>query len=117
MNARATIAAIRAPLIVSGPGVKHAGAINPSALHVMDILPPVSGVGRRRTSVEEERRRGRATAGEVYVSVNLRPGKRDPHGFGLTRLGAVRQPSDPERRLEAPVLVEWGRGRRRLGAI
>jgi arylsulfatase len=30
---------IRAPLIVSGPGVKLAGNINPSVLHVMDILP------------------------------------------------------------------------------
>ncbi len=30
---------IRAPLIVSGPGVKHAGAINHSVLHVMDLLP------------------------------------------------------------------------------
>lgn len=30
---------IRAPLIVSGPGVKHAGAINRSLLHVMDIVP------------------------------------------------------------------------------
>jgi arylsulfatase A-like enzyme len=30
---------IRAPLIVSGPGVKHAGAINHSLLHVMDIVP------------------------------------------------------------------------------
>ncbi len=30
---------IRAPLIVSGPGVKHAGAINHSILHVMDIMP------------------------------------------------------------------------------
>jgi arylsulfatase A-like enzyme len=30
---------IRAPLIVSGPGVKHAGDISPSVLHVMDILP------------------------------------------------------------------------------
>ena len=28
---------IRAPLIVSGPGVKHAGTINHSALHIMDI--------------------------------------------------------------------------------
>ena len=30
---------IRAPLIVSGPGVQHAGTINHSVLHVMDILP------------------------------------------------------------------------------
>lgn len=30
---------IRAPLIVSGPGVSHAGALNHSLLHVMDILP------------------------------------------------------------------------------
>jgi arylsulfatase A-like enzyme len=30
---------IRAPLIVSGPGVKHEGAINHSVLHVMDIMP------------------------------------------------------------------------------
>jgi arylsulfatase len=30
---------IRAPLIVSGPGVNHAGVINTSALHVMDIAP------------------------------------------------------------------------------
>jgi hypothetical protein len=30
---------IRAPLIVSGPGVKHEGAINDSVLHVMDIVP------------------------------------------------------------------------------
>lgn len=30
---------IRAPLIVSGPGVEHAGDINHSVLHVMDILP------------------------------------------------------------------------------
>lgn len=30
---------IRAPLIVSGPGVKHAGAINHSVLHIMDIMP------------------------------------------------------------------------------
>ena len=30
---------IRAPLIVSGPGVTHAGDINHSLLHVMDILP------------------------------------------------------------------------------
>lgn len=30
---------IRAPLIVSGPGVKHSGAINHSVLHVMDIMP------------------------------------------------------------------------------
>ncbi len=30
---------IRTPLIVSGPGVKHEGAINASLLHVMDIMP------------------------------------------------------------------------------
>ncbi len=30
---------IRAPLIVSGPGVKHKGAVNHSVLHVMDIMP------------------------------------------------------------------------------
>ncbi len=30
---------IRVPLIVSGPGVKHQGAINHSMLHVMDLLP------------------------------------------------------------------------------
>jgi arylsulfatase len=30
---------IRAPLIVSGPGVKHEGAITHSVLHVMDITP------------------------------------------------------------------------------
>lgn len=30
---------IRAPLIVSGPGVNHAGSINTSALHIMDIAP------------------------------------------------------------------------------
>ncbi|MFO0800489.1 MAG: arylsulfatase [Gemmataceae bacterium] len=30
---------IRAPLIVSGPGIKHAGSINHSVLHVMDITP------------------------------------------------------------------------------
>ncbi len=30
---------IRAPLIVSGPGVKHAGNISPAVLHVMDLLP------------------------------------------------------------------------------
>jgi arylsulfatase len=30
---------IRAPLIVSGPGVEHAGAIDASVLHVMDVLP------------------------------------------------------------------------------
>lgn len=30
---------IRAPLIVSGPGVNHAGTINTSALHIMDIAP------------------------------------------------------------------------------
>jgi arylsulfatase A-like enzyme len=30
---------IRTPLIVSGPGVKHEGAINAALLHVMDITP------------------------------------------------------------------------------
>ena len=30
---------IRAPLVVSGPGIKHAGAINHSVLHVMDLMP------------------------------------------------------------------------------
>jgi len=30
---------IRAPLIVSGPGVKHEGAVNHSVLHVMDLVP------------------------------------------------------------------------------
>jgi arylsulfatase A-like enzyme len=30
---------IRAPLIVSGPGVRHAGTINRSVLHVMDLTP------------------------------------------------------------------------------
>ena len=30
---------IRAPLIVAGPGVNHAGAINDSPLHIMDIAP------------------------------------------------------------------------------
>jgi len=30
---------IRAPLIVSGPGVQHRGAIDHSVLHVMDIVP------------------------------------------------------------------------------
>jgi arylsulfatase A-like enzyme len=30
---------IRAPLIVSGPGVKHEGTINHSVLHVMDLTP------------------------------------------------------------------------------
>ena len=30
---------IRAPLIVSGPGVKHQGKLNRSVMHVMDIVP------------------------------------------------------------------------------
>ena len=30
---------IRSPLIIAGPGVKHAGEISPSFLHVMDIAP------------------------------------------------------------------------------
>ena len=30
---------IRAPLIVSGPGVEHQGTLNHSLLHVMDLLP------------------------------------------------------------------------------
>lgn len=30
---------IRAPLIVTGPGVEHTGTINDSVLHVMDLLP------------------------------------------------------------------------------
>ena len=30
---------IRAPLIVSGPGVKHQGELNRSVMHVMDIVP------------------------------------------------------------------------------
>ncbi len=30
---------IRAPLIVSGPGVKHLGKLNRSVMHVMDIVP------------------------------------------------------------------------------
>jgi len=30
---------IRSPLIIAGPGVKHAGHINASLLHVMDIAP------------------------------------------------------------------------------
>jgi arylsulfatase len=30
---------IRSPLIIAGPGVKHAGDINTSFLHVMDIAP------------------------------------------------------------------------------
>lgn len=30
---------IRAPLIVSGPGVHHAGTINDSSVHIMDIAP------------------------------------------------------------------------------
>ena len=30
---------IRAPFIVSGPGVKHSGGLNDSVLHVMDITP------------------------------------------------------------------------------
>jgi len=30
---------IRAPLIVSGPGVNHTGSINHSVLHVMDLMP------------------------------------------------------------------------------
>jgi len=30
---------IRAPLIVSGPGVKHQGTLNHSLLHVMDLMP------------------------------------------------------------------------------
>jgi arylsulfatase A-like enzyme len=30
---------IRAPLIVSGPGVEHAGSVNDSPLHIMDIAP------------------------------------------------------------------------------
>lgn len=30
---------IRSPLIVSGPGVHHAGSINDSPLHIMDIAP------------------------------------------------------------------------------
>jgi arylsulfatase A-like enzyme len=30
---------IRAPLIVSGPGVQHTGTVNHSLLHVMDIMP------------------------------------------------------------------------------
>ncbi len=30
---------IRAPLLVAGPGVEHAGTINHSLLHVMDVVP------------------------------------------------------------------------------
>jgi len=30
---------IRAPLIVSGPGVRHEGGLNHSVLHVMDMTP------------------------------------------------------------------------------
>lgn len=37
---------IRAPLIVSGPGVNHAGAINDSSLHITDIVPTLLDMAR-----------------------------------------------------------------------
>jgi arylsulfatase len=38
-KANTTEGGIRAPLIVSGPGVNHTGTINSSSLHIMDIAP------------------------------------------------------------------------------
>jgi arylsulfatase len=71
---------IRAPLIVSGPGVEHAGDINHSVLHVMDILPTFLGIGGNRTSVKRSRQHGRATAGEVDVAAARRPTAGDADG-------------------------------------
>jgi len=46
---------IRAPLIVSGPGVKHQGALNHSVLHVMDMTPTFLELARVEHPANKER--------------------------------------------------------------
>jgi len=46
---------IRAPLIVSGPGVKHAGTINHSALHITDITPTLLELAGVQHPAQQER--------------------------------------------------------------
>jgi arylsulfatase len=48
---------IRAPLIVSGPGVKHEGAITDAVLHVMDVTPTFL----ESAGVEHPATKGRST--------------------------------------------------------
>lgn len=49
---------IRAPLIVSGPGVAHQGALNHSVLHIMDLTPTFL----ESAGVEHPARRGAAVS-------------------------------------------------------
>jgi arylsulfatase len=67
---------IRAPLIVSGPGIHHVGAINDSPLHIMDIAPTLLELA----SVEHP---GNAMDGKVAP----------PQGRSLWRMLANRESS------------------------
>ena len=86
---------IRAPLIVSGPGVKHAGAINHSALHIMDITATLLELAGVEHPAKKQGSELAPPQGKSMWPLLAGRETGDPHGSGLARLGIVRQPGHP----------------------
>lgn len=87
---------IRAPLIVSGPGVSHAGAINSSSLHIMDIAPTLlklAGVEARTDGKggEVAQLQGRSLEKVLAGRENSVRGESDWNGWELFGNRAIRQ--------------------------
>jgi arylsulfatase len=88
---------IRAPLIISGPGVRGAGTINKEAvLHVMDIAPTMLELAGIRHPDSYEGRQVLPMAGESWVSMMAGQsesprGPQDWLGFEFLGQRAIRQ--------------------------
>jgi arylsulfatase len=87
---------IRSPLIIAGPGVKHAGDINPAFLHVMDIAPTLyQFAGAEHPSKKPGSRiaplQGKSLVPLLAGSAKAPRGERDWVGWEIFGNRAVRQ--------------------------
>jgi arylsulfatase len=87
---------IRAPLIVSGPGVRHSGGLNHSLLHVMDLVPTfLDAAGIPHPSGKPDRKaeapQGRSMAPLLEGRAPSIRGKADWLGWELFGNRAIRQ--------------------------
>jgi arylsulfatase A-like enzyme len=87
---------IRSPLIIAGPGVKHAGGINDSFLHVMDIAPTLYDMaGAEHPSKKPGSRiaplQGKSLVALLAGSANSTRGEGDWVGWELFGNRAIRQ--------------------------
>ena len=108
---------IRAPLIVSGPGVKHEGTINHSALHIMDITPTLLELAGVEHPAKKEGSELAPPQGKSMWPLLAGREQAIRTDSGLARLGIVREPGHPAIGLETPVPAERGRRYRRLAVV